>query len=220
MALVFDKINRVIIIESPQTEITIQDLINAIRDWEDEFEAIDISSLANAYGKQDLGGGTKVGITLELLNNWRVQFEDRDGPEYESCRIYGGNLTAINDYDDNPVKSSAFTQITIAQSSSPTLIEAEGSPLTEEEHNHLIQKVALQNTVLEINAKSTHIKRDADETKRHTTFIHEIEAGRWKIKNNQMIFYASDNKTEIAKFNLYDKDGNPTEINPVERRRV
>ena len=121
MALVFNKINRAIIIEAPQTEVTIQELINAIRDWEDEFEAMDISSLANAYGKQDLGGGVTVGITLELINNWRIQFEDRDGPDYIACVIKGGNLLAINDYGNNPIKPSAYTQITIAQSSSATL---------------------------------------------------------------------------------------------------
>lgn len=32
-----------------------------------------------------------------------------------------------------------------------------------------------------------------------------------EIKDNQMIYYAPDNVTELARYNLYDKDGQPTE---------
>ena len=51
-------------------------------------------------------------------------------------------------------------------------------------------------------------------------FIKNVEGGRWKIINNQMIFYKSDNSTEIARFNLYDKDGQLSEENIFERQRV
>jgi len=49
------------------------------------------------------------------------------------------------------------------------------------------------------------------------SFISQIEKGRWKIENNQMKFYAEDNITEIAVYNLSDSAGNPTETNPAER---
>jgi len=54
------------------------------------------------------------------------------------------------------------------------------------------------------------------------TFIKDIEGGRWKIDTvlNQMIFYKSDNTTEVARFNLYDEDGNATYQNVFERTRV
>lgn len=120
MTITFDKANKLIIITSNQTEVTIQDLINACRDFEDELVNIDGSSLANATGKQDLGGGVKVGITLELINDWRVKFKDRDGPDYIKCKISGGNLVATNIYDNNPIKPSAFVTVEIAQSASPT----------------------------------------------------------------------------------------------------
>lgn len=51
-------------------------------------------------------------------------------------------------------------------------------------------------------------------------FIKSIEGGRWKIINNQMIFYKNDNVTEVARFNLLDKDGLPAEKNVMERTRV
>lgn len=69
MALQFIKDDKVILIESPTTEVTIQELIDAIRDYEDSQFAMDIPKLADASGKQDLGGGSFVGITLELLDD-------------------------------------------------------------------------------------------------------------------------------------------------------
>ncbi|TET41496.1 MAG: hypothetical protein E3J60_04510, partial [Dehalococcoidia bacterium] len=214
MALVFDEIDRTIVIEAPQTEVAIQDLINAIRDWEDELVNLDEPSLANASGKQNLGGGVLVGITLELINNWRVQFEGRLGPDYVSCRISGGNLVATNDYDDNPIKPSAFTQIYIAQSSSATSIEA-GGALTDEEHDQLMLKTALEASVQNVKSQSDRMKfagedikatldnekvdlddktkekievtqKDMQHTKKQADFIRNIEEGRWLIKKNQM----------------------------------
>lgn len=51
-------------------------------------------------------------------------------------------------------------------------------------------------------------------------FLRHIEGGRWRIVNNQMLFYRADNTTLVATFNLFDGAGNPTEENVAERRRV
>jgi len=124
-ALTFFKYERTIQVDAPQTEVTIQDLLNQIRDYEAELINLDYGHIANAYGKQPLGGGAYVGITLELINNWRIAFEARPGPETVVCTVSGGNLVAINDYNNNPIKPTAFTQVVIAQSSSPTIIKAD-----------------------------------------------------------------------------------------------
>jgi hypothetical protein len=47
----------------------------------------------------------------------------------------------------------------------------------------------------------------------------ETESGNWKITGNQMLFYKEDG-TELMRFNLFDKAGNPTETNVYERVRV
>lgn len=121
--LTFFKYERVIQVDSPQTEVTIQDLVNQIRLYEEKPINLDYGTIANAYGKQPLGGGSYVGITLELINNWRIAFEARSGPDTILCTVSGGNLVAINDYDNNPIKPTAFTQVVISQSSSPTIIQ-------------------------------------------------------------------------------------------------
>ena len=44
------------------------------------------------------------------------------------------------------------------------------------------------------------------------TFIKDIEGGMWKIDRatKQMVFYKSDNDTEVARFDLFDMNGSPS----------
>jgi len=49
-----------------------------------------------------------------------------------------------------------------------------------------------------------------------------IHTGRWLVdeNTNQMIFYQDDNTTEIAKYDLFDRDGNSSITELFERRLV
>ncbi|HCR36237.1 hypothetical protein A2130_04870 [Candidatus Woesebacteria bacterium GWC2_33_12] len=125
--LTFFKYERVIQVDGPQTSVTIQDLLNQIRLYEENLNNLDYGHIANAYGKQALGAGSYIGVTLELINDWRIAFEARSGPDTIGCTISGGNLVAINQYGNNPLKATAFTQVNIAQSSSPTIIQADAN---------------------------------------------------------------------------------------------
>jgi hypothetical protein len=51
-------------------------------------------------------------------------------------------------------------------------------------------------------------------------FIKQVESGRWKLENNQMVFYKDDNVTEIMRFNLYNEHQNPATDTVYERRRI
>ncbi|MHA2046921.1 MAG: hypothetical protein ACW99G_19190 [Candidatus Thorarchaeota archaeon] len=131
MAITFDRINKLIVVGSPTTTVTVQELLNEIRDFEDELDNMDLAQIAFASGKDDLGGGDSVGITLNIKDDWRVQFEARNGPEFTLCTIRGGNTLAENIYSNSPVKSSAFTAVVIAQSSSPTIAGGIESDVTD-----------------------------------------------------------------------------------------
>lgn len=137
MGISLDAFDKVISITYPTTEVTIQELVDAIRDWESELPNLGYDKVIKASGKEDLGDGVNVGITLELINDWRVQFEERPPPDYIPCKVSGGNLVATNIYGNNPIKPSAYTQVTISQSSSATGIET-GGALTSEEHDKLM----------------------------------------------------------------------------------
>ncbi len=123
-SLTFLKTQKIIQVDAPQTSLDVQDLVNQIRLYEENLLNLDYGTIVNAYGKQPLGGGAYIGITMELINDWRVAFEARSGPDTVICTVSGGNVVAVNQYGNNPIYPTAFTQITISQSSSPTLIQS------------------------------------------------------------------------------------------------
>lgn len=118
--LQFDFINEIITVPSPDTTLDLQYLVNQCRDTEDDAEpGMAFGQIISAFGKQDLGGGVLVGITVVLLDNWTVKFQDRSGPSTVSVRISGGNLVGANGH--NPISPSTYTQVTLANSSSATI---------------------------------------------------------------------------------------------------
>ena len=48
-------------------------------------------------------------------------------------------------------------------------------------------------------------------------YIRKLFGNRWKIENNQLLIYDDDNATVIRRYNLYDKEGNPTEVSVYDR---
>ena len=109
-----------------------QDLYDTLRTLEAESTSMDDASIVSASGKENLGGGTKVGLTILLLNA-RVAFEARNGTEFGGvdewtlCTLDGGNLVAIdgNGLDIEPRYPTAFVTIDRTSSSSATLQEQE-----------------------------------------------------------------------------------------------
>ncbi len=118
LPLIFDFYNSIIEVPAPDTTLEMQFLINEIRDTEDELNpGLAYPKIADASGKDDLGGGITTAITVRLLDNWRVRFEART--ELTQCTISGGNL--VGGPGGNPVAPSAFTQVVQLSSASGTI---------------------------------------------------------------------------------------------------
>lgn len=106
-----------------------QDLVDAIRVYEADLDNLDIPKICDASGKEDLGGGVLVGITVKLWN-WKLQFEARPGPTTEVVDVTGGNLVAVDGYSTdpavnfvNPIEPSEFVTVTKTSSASATIAE-------------------------------------------------------------------------------------------------
>lgn len=120
-ALQFDFPAKIINVPLPDVNVDLQFLLNSIRDAEDDITpGMAYPKIADAFGKQDLGGGVLVGITVVLLDGWRIMFADRPGPATISCSVTGGNF--VGEAGANPVAPSTYTQVTTQQSSSATII--------------------------------------------------------------------------------------------------
>lgn len=120
----FEVSPRIVLVAAPSVEITMQDLVDTVRTIEALSTSMDNDHILDAGGKQVLGGGVLVGITI-TLRNAQLAFEARPGPTYTQCNVSGGNLVAIDDVGAplNPISPTAFTQIVLANSSSATLSE-------------------------------------------------------------------------------------------------
>ena len=68
---------RLIIIAAPSTEMTMQDLHDTLQDIDDEPANMSYPHLVQSAGKDDLGGGVTVGITL-TLRNAQIAFARRE----------------------------------------------------------------------------------------------------------------------------------------------
>lgn len=123
---IYDKVNEYIIIPiSYGTELTIQNLLNDIRKYEELNENLEVATIATASGKDELGGGVKVGVTLKLIN-WKVKFADRT--EWTICKVTGGNLVCYDTSSQSyvyPLANSDYVMASLTSSSSATLQELE-----------------------------------------------------------------------------------------------
>lgn len=198
MAYIFDFENSIIHVTSPQIIVGIQELINEIRSAEASEEGSQYSKIADASGKEDLGGGVSVGITIELLGQWQLKFWETGS----IVKVSGGNL--VGGPDGDPIAYTAGVQALLIQSAAGTVTTiSTGSGLSADEKEALSRVDTLSQM-----------------TNTNVTFLKDIEGGKWTVVNDQMVFFKADNLTEIARFNLYDEDGNATTTNVMSRERV
>lgn len=91
----FDVSPRIITVASPSTEITMQDALDTLRTIEASAGAVDNKSLIDAAGKESLGGGTEVGLTL-TLQNALLAFQSRITPQESGTATSTGTTSLVD----------------------------------------------------------------------------------------------------------------------------
>lgn len=135
MALSFNHSGRRILVpQAEATPVLLQSLLNAIRDEEASERGITHDQIADASGKNDLGGGIQTGITLSLRTTWKVEFE---AGAYQAI-ITGGNLSDAL----ARVHNTGSPQVLVLASAAATLVETGVSGLTSGEAAQLAQAAA------------------------------------------------------------------------------
>jgi hypothetical protein len=132
MALSFNQAAQRISVTSPQVALSCQDLIDAIREEEASERGIVYDKIADASGKDNLGGGVSTAITVFLLDNWQVQWY---AGAY-TATIGGGNLVAES--GDAVAYVSGGPQVEITLSAAATIVAGDGggtAPSAEEVAN-------------------------------------------------------------------------------------
>jgi len=123
ITIYWDLSPRIIEVAAPTDEISIQDLVDTVREMEEELVNLSYPKILDCGGKQFLGGIKYAGITVELRNA-RLKFEARDGPVWARCKVTGGNLVAydINDAPIEAIEVSSYTQVTVEMDVSAALL--------------------------------------------------------------------------------------------------
>lgn len=120
MALSFNHATRRIFVPRAEAQpLLLQTLLNAIREEEASDRGINNDPIAEASGKDSLGGGVTTGITVRLLSTWLIEFE---AGNYQA-RIDGGNLAESL----SRVANTGNPQVVIQSSVATTLAASDGS---------------------------------------------------------------------------------------------
>lgn len=94
--------------------LTMQTLINAIREEEASERGITEPQIAFATGKDSLGDGVVTGITVSLTSTWKLSFE---AGAYQA-KVNGGNLAD----DLARINNTGSPQVVIQSSAAATVI--------------------------------------------------------------------------------------------------
>ena len=130
MAITFDHPNQRIVLTSPTTSVTMQELINAIREEEESERGITYPSIATASGKDALGGGVYIAITVNLKDPWQI--EPYAGAY--TLSIGEGNLVSSRADGDVTYFISGSPQIEIRSSAAGVIsVVSSGSGLSAEQ---------------------------------------------------------------------------------------
>lgn len=200
MAFIFDHNTHLIHVEAYQTDILVQDLHDSIRDEEYTLTpGMQDSKIADASGKDDLGGGVYTGITLKLISPWQVKYWE-DPIYYPAgyiAKISGGNL--IGGYNDDPVAYTAGVQVLLIQSASSTIIDMSGiTDWTDDEKKQIRYKIGIDGDTLVPSSNVEHLSVDLNDD--------AIKAAKYDETTAYPIVLPDTGATKITRVGEYDQD--------------
>lgn len=133
MALTFDHAAKLIGVPQADAQpLTIQALVNAIRDEEASERGIANDQILDATGKADLGGGVLTGITAALRSSWKLTFA---AGAYQAA-VDGGNLAD----GINRIYNTGSPQVLLRASAAATIVTV-GSGITTQDKQDIIDGV-------------------------------------------------------------------------------
>ena len=128
MTYIYDFTNKIIGITEAQADVSVIGLVSDIREAEASAQGICYGAIASASGGEPLGGSVSVGVTVNLLDDWQVQFATGN----YIAKISGGNL--VGGLGGDPVAYSQGVQVLLLQSAASTVVlQSTGSGLSAEQ---------------------------------------------------------------------------------------
>lgn len=114
----FDFSTSLINVDNGVVDVECISLYTAIKLAQASEEGIQYERIAQGSGLSDLGPGVQVGLTVELLGSWQLQFPNGN----YIARVGGGNL--IGGPGGDPIAYSAGVQTLLIQSAASTVVNS------------------------------------------------------------------------------------------------
>jgi hypothetical protein len=212
---------RIVTVAAPSTEINLQDLYDTLRDIEATAQGILYPALLNAAGKQVLGGGALVGMTL-TQRNALLAFEARTGPGWVLCSVSGGNLVAIDAGGaplPSPLQPTAYTFAVVTQSTSASLLSGTGG-LTKADVNAAVWVESPIGEQVAVDADfaaqaAIAAAEAATEAATQATLARKARTNRDELNEaatGNYVLYDDDDVTPLRTHTVTDKNGGPITI--------
>ncbi len=239
MGMTFDGETKVITLTVGTTTVSVRDLWSRWIDW---FLTADNSKYLPAFAQVggddiDASAGTKIPIYAFLVNGWKIKPQEAnhtltisdgillvDGGGDPFNNTEGYYIVRIN--YQQPVQAISFSSgggTSVWTTEEKNIILSGTSAIASSVNVVLTGTSALLNNVSTLlNGTSmllTHTGSLLSNTSAlldHTGTIKQANLGHWKLADNQLIMYG-DNEAEIARFNLFDRFGEPTMEDVFER---
>jgi hypothetical protein len=113
-----------IYIDNGASELIVDDIYTGCKIAQATSEGILYGQIAAGSGKNLLGTGVQVGLTVELLGSWQLEFPSGN----YVARISGGNL--IGGPGGDPIAYTAGVQALLIQSAASTIVTSGGATST------------------------------------------------------------------------------------------
>jgi hypothetical protein len=177
-----------VIVPLGATLVTIQEIHDQSRDFSDQPVMSSQPQIVTSAGKTELSPGKLTGITLTLINDWRLYAEPRPGPTWDLIVVTGGNLAAVNTFGNDPIENSTYANWKIELDTSAAIVETGVSGLTAAE--------AL------------------DLRKIRQAFLNAQEVSEGSVGNFEIWDDGADPDVDAPLYvaNVTDKDGNPVTL--------
>jgi len=163
----------------PQTDVAVQDLIEAVRSAEASAQGIAYGQITNASGKESLGPNVAVGITVELLGDWQLHFWAGD----YIAKVSGGNL--VGGPGGDPIAYSDGVQVILIQSAASTLVLT-GEGLSTDDKATLTQILAEAKKARQMAANKAVVASDGSAVTIYdddgTTVLHRFDISSDKLQ--------------------------------------
>lgn len=233
MAYSFDGTNKVITVTAVST-VDVADMYSKWKEWAQTGDNFFYLHAFRTFGGDATVTGQRAPAYFFLVNGWRVHIDAIDvvfatnlyTDEGTEPVITFNGATATIKNSDAPIVTGggAIDPATIAAAvwayNTRELTSASSSGLTQAEQDQLFAIATQAELQTMLDASEANILADIAIAQADLTDILDAEIGNWKIASNQMIFYRRDGVTELARFNLLDAQGSPSEEAVFERQRL